>query len=132
MPQTVKQVSQRAFKIIPDHNGLFLSIGPASTSSSVGTMVVQFNPDGASDYEVVVHGRCWGPAAKDEDVPFVPIPYRRCTVNNAASDYAIVSAAVSGATLIQIPANWEIAFLVSVSAGECSVCSWNLPGNSNP
>lgn len=132
MPQVIKQVSTRSHVITAENNGVILSIGPGSTSSSVGTMVIQFNPDASSDFSGVIMGRCWGQAAKDQDVPFVPIPYRRCTVNNVASDYAIVSDPVSGATLIQIPANWEIGILVAASAGECSMCSWNLPGNSNP
>lgn len=132
MPQVVKKMSNRYFGIVPDHNGIILSLGPAATSSSVGTFVIQFNPDEASDYAAVLMGRCWGPAASDRDVPFLPIPYRRCTVNNAASDYAIVSDTITGPTMIQVPANWEIGMLVSASQGQCDVLSWDLQGNSNP
>lgn len=128
----VKPISNRTYAIIPDDNGVILTLGPAATSTSVGTFVIQFNPDGASDYSAVVMGRIWGQAAKEKNVPFLPIPYRRCTLNNAASDYAIVSDAITGASLIQVPANWEIGLLVAVTAGSCTVCSWDLQGNSNP
>lgn len=132
MAQTIKPISGRSYGITSADNGLILSLGPAGTSSSVGTFIVQFNPDVLSDYQVAVMGRVWGPAAKDKNVPFLPIPYRRCTLNNVASDYAIVSEFITGASMIQVPANWEIGFLVSCSAGLCDVVSWDLQGNSNP
>lgn len=137
MPSNIKQVSQRAFAISAEHNGLILSLGPASTSAMVGTFIIQFNPGVDSDFNAVVMGRCWGPAAQDPTlaggaVPFMPIPYRIASLNNVAKDYAIVSATISQPALIQVPANWEIGLLVSATAGKCAVCSWNLPGSSNP
>lgn len=137
MTSIIKPVSQRAFAIGAEHNGLILTLGPASTSSTVGTFIIQFNPTVDSDFNAVVMGRCWGPAAQDPalaggPVPFMPIPYRIASLNNVAKDYAIVSATITQAALIQVPANWEIGLLVSASAGKCAVCSWNLPGNSNP
>lgn len=132
MSQVVKPISSRSYVITSADNGLVLTLGPAATSSSVGTFVVQFNPDVDSDYQAVVMGRCWGPAAADKNVPFVPIPYRKVTVANVAQKYEMVSDTVSGATLIQVPANWEVGLLVSCSAGTCSVCSWDLAGSSNP
>lgn len=132
MPQVVKLISNRSYVIAAKDHGLILSLGPAATSSSVGTFVIQFNPDEACDYSVAIMGRVWGPAAQAKDVPFVPIPYRRCTLDNVASDYAIVSDLVTGATLLQVPANWEIGLLTSCTTGTCSVVSWNLQGNSNP
>lgn len=137
MASIVKQVSQRSYVISAKDNGLILTFGPASTSSSVGTFIMQFNPDVDSDFSAVVMGRCWGPAAQDPNlaggaVPFVPIPYRIASLANVAKDYAIVSATIATAALIQIPANWEVGLLVTATLGSCSVCSWNLPGSSNP
>lgn len=132
MAQIVKPISARSYIITSADNGLILTLGPAATSTSVGTFIVQFNPDVDSDYTVAVMGRCWGQAAKDQNVPFVPIPYRRVSLANVASDYAIVSDTLSGPALIQVPANWEIGLLVAVSAGTCSVCSMDLLGSSNP
>lgn len=132
MPQVVKPISNRTYVIEAKDHGLILTLGPAATSSDVGTFVIQFNPDASSDFEVVVMGRCWGVAAQSLQVPFLPIPYRRCTIANAASDYAIVSDPVSSASLLQVPANWEIGLLVSCTTGSCGVASWPLQGNSNP
>lgn len=137
MASNVKQVSQRSYTISAKDNGLILTFGPAATSQSVGTFIMQFNPDVDSDFSAVVMGRCWGPAAQDPSLsagaaPFMPIPYRIASLNNVAKDYAIVSATITQPALIQIPANWEIALEVAVTQGTCAVCSWNLPGTSNP
>lgn len=132
MSQATKPISSRSYQITPDDDGLILDLGPASNSQSVGTFVIQFNPDVDCDYTVAVMGRTWGAAAAAADVPFLPIPYRRVTLNNVASDYAIVSATVSGASMIQVPANWAIGLLVSCTAATCRVVSWDLPGNSAP
>lgn len=132
MPDLVKQVSSRAVIVTAQHNGLILTFGPASTSSQVGTFVMQFNPDVDSDFQAVVMGRCWGQAAKDLGVPFMPIPYRIASLNNVAKDYAIVSAVITAPALIQIPANWEIGLLIAATLGTCAVCSWNIPGPSTP
>lgn len=137
MASIIKYVSQRSYTITAKDNGLILSFGPAATSSSVGTFVMQLNPDVDSDFSAVVMGRCWGPAAQDPNLPggvmpFEPIPYRIASLNNIAADYSIVSATLTQPALIQIPANWEIGLLVSVTLGNCPVCSWNLQGNSNP
>lgn len=132
MPQTVKPISSRSYVITAADNGVILDLGPAATSQSVGTFVLQFNPDVESDYAVVVMGRCWGQAALDQNVPFMPIPYRRVTLSNVASDYAIVIATLSGASMIQVPANWSIGLMVSATAGKCSLVSWDLQGSSAP
>lgn len=132
MPPIVKQVSSRSHIITSANDGMILTIGPAATTTSIGTMVIQFNPDVASNFSVVVMGRCWGQAAKDQDVPFVPISYRVASLNNVAQLYELAIAAISQSALIQIPGNWEIGLLVSCSAGECSMTSWPLLGNSAP
>ncbi len=132
MAQTVKPISARSYIITSADNGLILTLGPAATSTSVGTFIVQFNPDVDSDLTAVVMGRCWGAAAQAQGVPFVPVPYRIVSLNNVAQDYSIVSAAITQPALIQIPANWEIGFLVGTTQGTCSVCSMDLLGSSNP
>lgn len=124
------QRSNRRFTIKASDNGNILEMGPAANATSVGVMVIQFNPDQSSDYEATVMGRCFGQNAAD--CPYVPIPYRRVTLNNIASDYAVVHDAITGASLIQVPANWAIALLVSCTAGSCVVASQDLLGNSTP
>lgn len=128
----ITPISNRTYVITPADNSYILDMGPGGTSSSVATMVIQFNPSGDSDYQVIVMGKVWGEAARLLNVPFVPIPYRRVTLANVASDYAIVSAPVTGASLIQVPANWAIGLAVITTVGTCQVASWPLQGSSNP
>lgn len=133
MPSVIiKQVSSRSHVITLADHGMILDFGPAATASSVGTFVMQFNPDATSDYTATLMGRCWGQAAADLNMPFVPIPYRRVTVANAASDYNISTSVISGVTLIQVPANWSIGLFISIATGSCGVASWNLNGSSAP
>lgn len=128
----IKPISNRSYVITPHDDGLILTLGPAATSSDVGTFILQLNPDLGAAWEVVLMGRCWGVAAQSLQMPFLPIPYRRCTIANVASDYAIVSDPVASAAMLQVPANWEIGLLVACSAGRVGVTSWPLQGNSSP
>ncbi len=135
MPQVVKQVSTRSHVITAVNNGVILTFGPAATPTSVGTFIMQFNPTQGSDVEVVVMGRCWGQAAKDQDVPFVPVPYRVGSLNDVAQIDPTTRQGwpwsldpIGQSALIQIPGNWEVGLLVSAATGETSVTSWNLLG----
>lgn len=132
MATIIKPASGRTFDLTAAVNGIILDLGPGATSSSVGTFIIQFNPDTLSDYEVIVMGRCWGAASAAKNIPFMPIPYRRAVLNNVASDYAIVSDPITGPCMIQVPANWSVGLLVACSVGTCSVVSWDLQGSSNP
>ena len=125
----IKQRSSRKFGISPSDNGDFLEIGPAGTSSTGGIMAIQFIPDVNFVGSIIVVGRVFGPAAQDAGAAFMPISYRRVTVNNVASDYQIVSDPITGPSTIQVPSNGiSIGFLVSCSAGLCQVVSWDLQG----
>lgn len=126
----IKQRSNRRFTISADDHGDILEIGPAATSQSIGTMVIQFNPTAGCDYEVVLMGRVFG--QNGVDFPYMPVPYRRVTLDNVASDYAIVIDNITGASMIQVPANWALAFQVSCATGTCAVASWDLLGSSTP
>jgi hypothetical protein len=126
----IKQRSSRKFGIMPSDNGDILEIGPAGTSSSGGVMAIQFVPDVNYSGSVVLVGKVFGTAAQDAGAAFMPISYRRVTVNNVASDYSIVSDAITGATTIQVPSNGiSIGLLVTCSAGSCQVVSMNLQGS---
>lgn len=132
MPSIVKAASSRSYLITPNDNGLILDFGPGASSSTVGTFVFQFNPDATSDYTVLLMGRAFGAAAVAAGVPFVPIPYHRVTINNVAQDYAMSAAVISGPSLIQVPANWDVGLYVSTTVGSCQVVSWDLQGSSAP
>ena len=126
----IKPRSSRKFGISASDNGDILEIGPAGTSSSGGVMAIQFVPDVNYIGSVVLVGKVFGQAAKDAGAPFMPISYRRVTVNNVASDYAIVSDPITGATTIQVPSNGiSIGLLVTCSAGICQVVSMDLQGS---
>ena len=125
-----KQRSSRKFGFSTDDNGDFLEIGPAGTSSAGGVMVIQFIPSANAVYSVIIHGKVFGPAAQDAAAPFMPIGYRRTTVNNvAALDPTLTADPITGPSTIQVPSNGiSIALLVACSAGTCQVVSWNLQG----
>lgn len=125
----IKQRSSRKFAILPSDNGDFLEIGPAGTSSTGGVMAIQFIPDASYVGQVLIAGRVFGPAAQDAGATPMPISYRRVTVNNVASDYALTTDPITGATTINVPSNGiSISLAVICSAGSCQVVSWNLQG----
>lgn len=127
----IKKVSNRVFTITSAVNGDILELGPGSTTQFAGFMAIQFNPDLTFAGEVVVLGRLTGAAAEAAELPFLPVPYRRVTVNNVASDYTFVSDAISGATKILVPAGMDsIALLVACTAGSMDVVSWDLQGSA--
>lgn len=133
MAVVTKPISSRKHTITAADNGLFLELGPGATAQSVGVFTLQFNPDTDYDGSVVVMGRVFGPAAADANVPPLPISYRALTVNNVAADFSVVSAAaITGPTMIQVPSNGvSIGLLVAVTAGSCTLVSWDLQGSSS-
>lgn len=109
----------------------FLELGPAGTERFVSAMVVQFNPTDLWVGSFTVVGRAMGTAAQTVDMPFVPIPYKRVTLVNAAQDYAMVTAAITSQALILIPANgMSIALQFDAQAGRMDIASWDLQGSS--
>lgn len=126
---TVKQRSARKFGFSPADHGDILEIGPGATSSAGAIVVVQFVPSNDFIGSATVMGKVFGPAAQDAQAALMPVPYRRVVVNNVASDYAIVVDAITGASLIQVPANGlSIALFVACTRGSCQVVSWDLQG----
>ena len=120
----------RYFVVTPAVHGDILDLGPGASGSLVGTVTIQFQPDVNFVGSFVLVARSMGQQAKDNNAAFLPIPYHRATVNNVASDYAIVSDQISGACLIDIPANGkDIGLLVSCTAGSCAIFPWSLTGS---
>src|ERR1700742_3619813 len=115
-PIVTRKVSNRSYLVTPLDNGQLLELGPAGTTTSVSTYVVQFNIDGSWSGSFVVMGRTMGTAADQANVPFEPIPYRRVSLNNVAQEYAIVSDPIGTAAIIQAPATgMSIGLLVACS-----------------
>lgn len=112
-------------------NGNTLDLGPAGTEKFAGTFVFQFNPSVDFQGSIVVLGRLFGPASAAASLPFLPVPYRRVTVNNVASDYNFVFDQITGATKIQVPSNGDaIGFAVVCAQGTMTYVGWDLNGPS--
>lgn len=121
----------RSYRVTTTDNGNFLNIGNAA-SGRVGTWLVHWVPDlSFAGGGLTVYGRGYGKPASDAGVPWATIPYRRINVAGVASDYAIVTATVGAAGMIQIPANGlAVALGVSCTAGFGWLYSWDLNGPS--
>lgn len=126
-----KKISGRSYTITASDDGYLLELGPAATTGHVGTYVLQFNPTLSFSGQIQVQGRVFGAAAESASLPFEAIPYRRVTVAGVAQQYELVSDMITGACIIQVPANgMSVALLVSCLQGDCAVVSWDLNGPS--
>ena len=129
----IVKASNTLWVINPADNGNTLELGTGSAGTFTGIMVVQFNPDLLWNGSIQVLARLTGPAAETANLPMVPIPYRRVTVNNVASDRTLVSDTllISSAYKIEIPSNRDsIGFLVSCLSGSCTYVCAPLQGQS--
>lgn len=133
---TTKKLGSRKVVVtaatLADSTDSILELGPAGTTQQVSTMTIQFVPDLAWNGEVVVVGRSLGQAAQDGNAPFVPIPYRRVSLDNAASDRALVSDPITGTATIEVPANGLSIGLLGAAAptGSLTAYPWDLQGPS--
>ncbi len=124
--------SNRSQVVTIQHDGKIGDLGPGAVEGQVGSFAIQFNPDLAfiaSGSFFTVMGVMMGKAADDLNMPFMPIPYRRVTVNNIASDYQLVPDPISTPSFILIPSSGMVIGLsVVCNAGSCNVSSWNMNG----
>jgi len=121
----------RHFTLTTDHDSTVVEFGPGGTNAGLSTLVMQIVPDGDWSGSLTVKGRIAGQDA--EAVDPVGIPYHPANVGGTASDYALVSSAITGDALIQIPSNGlTVSLDVTASAGTCEVFVWDLQGNSAP
>ena len=127
----IVKASNRVNVVTPARHGDILELGPASSQASVATFVIQFNPDMFFTGAFVVMARLAGPVPVDVDLPFMPVSYRRVTVNNVASDRTYVADQITGATKIELPSSMDsIGLMVSCLTGSCTIVSWGLQGPS--
>ena len=112
------------------NNGDLFLLGNVSNESDVGGWVVTLMPDqGGFDGGVFIMRRPEGMAADNNNVGFMPSPYRRITVSNVASDGSIASDALTGATEVLIPAyGTSIALSVYCNSGSAVVYTRPLQG----
>lgn len=112
----------------------YIELGPGNTSSSVGGLLVQFNPDELFAGDFAVLGRTMGQAALDKATPFVPIPYRVGSLNNVAQvangvGWPWAIATISTSAVIWIPTNGlTVCLLDGLTAGRMDLTMWDLQG----
>lgn len=122
-----------SFVLQPAQNGNILVAGNTSDENPNGAVRFWFIPDVGCDAVFTVMGRPPRLSTADGSVPWVPIPYRRITLNNAASDYAIVSDNVSGVSSILVPTvGGQVGLFVTVTTGNCTICKVNVNGATSP
>lgn len=118
------------FRITTANNGDIAELGPAG-AQAISAFSIQFTPSIDWNGQVIVMGKTFGQAAAQQSVPFNPVPYRRVSIGNAASDYALVSDAVSDMATILVPAyGLSIGLVIACIAGYMDVAMWRLDGGS--
>lgn len=121
------------FRVQPAQNGNILVPGNTSDENPSGAVRFWFVPDIGCDATFTVVGRAPRISTSDTTAPWVPIPYRRVTLNNVASDYAIVSASVTGTSSILVPSTGgAVGLLVAINTGECTLHSIPVTGSTTP
>lgn len=117
------------------YDGKVASLGNTSDTNLNGAISVMFVPDGQWVGQAVVVGRAQKISTADVTIPWVPVPYRRVTLNNISQDYAMVGdvLTLTGPTLIHIPANGlMVGLLFAVAAGTCVLRAAVLNGAATP
>ena len=118
----------REYTVTTADTGNVLFLGNAS-DGRVGTFVVQFDPGASWSGSFTVKGRAYGKPASDNGLGFVPIPYRRINLGGTVSDRTLVSAALTGSFLIEVPANGIVVVLAAtVTTAGGTLYSWSLNG----
>ena len=117
---------QHKFTVTPAVSGTPIGYGNTGDENQGGAWTFELAPDLSFDGSFVVVGRTTRVQSADSPlVPWMPIPYRRITLGNVASDYAMVSDQITNAmlpALIQVPSNGMQVGLDPVSTqGSCAV-----------
>ena len=125
-------VSGQRFTITSANQGGTAVFGNVSDQNPFGTWTFQFMPDESFVGTVAIMGRAARFPTTDTSLAFVPIPYRRVTIANVASDYTLVSAQLVGTPdIIMVPANGlAIGLAMTCSAGTMLVHARWSPINS--
>jgi hypothetical protein len=118
----------REYRVTPNDHGSILYLGNASDGRT-GTFVIQWVPDNSFSGSFAVVARVYGKPASDNGVPFNPVPYRRVTLANVASDRTLVADALATSFLIEVPSNGiAVGLLCACTDGFGTLYSWDLNG----
>ncbi len=124
----------RAFRITSANHGNFAEFGPAGEGSMVGTWLFHWVPDSSFVGALGIVGRAYGQKAKDNDVPFVPIPFAPLNINGVvpAAPFVYISGTIDGNSIIQVPSNGlSVAVLIDCTEGFGWLYSWDNNGTAN-
>lgn len=119
------------FRVLPAQTGTVAAYVTTSDENPSGAFAFQLVPSIDFDGGFVVVGRTPRISTADTTVPWQPIPYRRVTLDNVASDYAIVSAVIgmAGPSQILVPANgMSVGLLIACNAGQCMIYQQHMAG----
>lgn len=119
-----------AFRINSANNGDIAELGPAG-GQAISAFCIQFAPSIDWVGQIAVLGKAFGKAAVQANALFTPVPYRRVSLGNVASDYALVGDLITDMGIILVPAyGLSIGLLQACSAGYMDVSMWRLDGGS--
>lgn len=121
--------------ITTDTNGDIYILGNNSNEADVGGWAISLIPDagGAFVGSIAILMRPEGKGAFDNNVGFVPCPYRCIVINGVPQTYQLDNIPLVGVCHIQVPSNgWSNAFAVVCSQGSASVYSRPLQGCTAP
>lgn len=115
---------------LTENNGGIYTLGNGNDGRT-SVMTIQFATNQNWQGTISVLGRIYGPPANADNVGFLPIPYRRVILGPTASDRALVSDPLTGAFLIEVPANGiTVALSIGTTAGFGRLYSWPLFGSA--
>lgn len=129
----------QGYVITTADSGNTLQLGDAGHGNSGGAITIEFLPTLAGGFtgSITVVGRIGGgPLSRQESalgLAYAQVPYRQIYLNGAVQLYEIVNTAITGASIIQVPAaGLSIGLLVTCTAGSGSVYFRTLEGATAP
>ncbi len=130
----IVKITGRIKEITPANHGDLFILGNTSNEADVGGWTITLMPDagGAFAGGITILRRPEGKGADDNNVGFMPSPYRPIVINNVAANPDVFdSIALTGPSEVQVPANGtSIAFSVSCTAGSAAVYTRPLQGST--
>lgn len=110
-------------------------LGNTSNEADVGGWAISLIPDAGVSFvgSIAIMGRPEGKGASDNNVGFVPFPYRCIVINGVPQQYQFDTIPLVGICHIQVPSNgWSNAIAVVVTQGSASIYNRPLQGCTAP
>lgn len=129
---TINYPTGRDQIISTKNDGDLFILGNTSDEDDAGGWKITFMPDGGVPFvgSIIIMRRPSGKSAFDNNVGFMPSPYRRIVVNNVASDMLWDSVPITAPGVILVAANGSsIAFVVQCTSGSARVYTRPVNGS---